>query len=84
MTASPEPSDEAFAREVMRRVQDWRKELDLDVEERISLVLSGAERLGPFVELVKEECRLSELSIGDVSEAEKEWEIEGEAVKAAR
>ncbi len=76
--------DEAFAREVIRRIQDWRKELDLDIEEEISVTLSGADRLDGFVELVQQECRLSTLTLGSVDKAEKEWEIEGAAVLASR
>jgi len=75
--------DEAFAREVIRRVQDWRKELDLGIEETISLRLDGASRLAPFLELVKEECRLASLELGEVAEAEKEWEIDGSVVRCA-
>ncbi len=75
--------DEAFAREVIRRVQDLRKELDLDIEAEIGLTLSGAERLGTFADLVKSECRCSSLTLADVAKPLKIWELEGETVACA-
>ena len=38
-TLTPELEAEGFAREIVRRIQSMRKELDLDVEDRISTEL---------------------------------------------
>lgn len=74
--------DEAFAREVIRRVQDLRKELDLDIEAEISVTLAGAERLEAFVGLVGEECRAS-VVLGNVAKPMKVWDVEGSSVSCA-
>jgi isoleucyl-tRNA synthetase len=79
---------EGYAREVIRRVQEMRKEMDLemedvdlDIEDRIRLELDVAdERVATLVEermdLVKEEVRAEE--VGEVEDGyRKEWEVEG-------
>ncbi|MCU4926965.1 isoleucine--tRNA ligase [Halobacteria archaeon AArc-dxtr1] len=72
---------EGYAREVIRRVQEMRKELDLDVEARIELDLEIADdRVADLVaereDLIREEVRADEL--GTVEDGHrKEWEVEG-------
>jgi isoleucyl-tRNA synthetase len=72
---------EGYAREVVRRVQEMRKDLDLEIEQRVRLELDVAdERVADLVaermDLVKEEVRADE--VGDVEDGyRKEWEVEG-------
>jgi isoleucyl-tRNA synthetase len=79
---------EGYAREVIRRVQEMRKDMDLDMEDvdldledRIRLELDVAdERVAALVEermdLVKTEVRAAE--VGPVEDGyRKEWEVEG-------
>ncbi|WP_225335758.1 isoleucine--tRNA ligase [Halomicrobium urmianum] len=72
---------EGYAREVIRRVQEMRKDLELDIEERIRLDLEvNDDRVAGLVreheELISEEVRASELA--DVSDGhEKTWDVEG-------
>ncbi|MFC4989241.1 isoleucine--tRNA ligase [Saliphagus infecundisoli] len=78
---------EGYAREVVRRVQEMRKDLDLDVEERIAVEIAIADdRVADLVrrreELIREEVRAD--AIGDVDEGHRmEWEIEGVDVELA-
>ncbi|WP_255169428.1 isoleucine--tRNA ligase [Natrononativus amylolyticus] len=78
---------EGYAREVIRRVQEMRKELDLEVEERIALELTVEDdRVAALVDeredLVREEVRADELRAVEDGHR-KEWEIEGVAVELA-
>ncbi|NUC73975.1 isoleucine--tRNA ligase [Haloterrigena sp. SYSU A558-1] len=72
---------EGYAREVIRRVQEMRKDLDLDVEERIALDLEiSDDRVADLVaereDLIREEVRADEL--GEIDDGHrKEWEVEG-------
>ncbi|THE64560.1 isoleucine--tRNA ligase [Salinadaptatus halalkaliphilus] len=78
---------EGYAREVIRRVQEMRKDLELDVEERIALELSiDDDRVASLVderlELVREEVRADDLR--DVEDAHrKEWDVEGVTIEIA-
>ncbi|MWV41679.1 isoleucine--tRNA ligase [Natrialba sp. INN-245] len=71
---------EGYAREVIRRVQEMRKELELDVEQRIVLDLEiGDDRVANLVDeredLVREEVRADE--IRDLEDGHrKEWDVE--------
>ncbi|WP_137286539.1 isoleucine--tRNA ligase [Halorussus salinisoli] len=72
---------EGYAREVIRRVQEMRKEMDLDIEERIRLELDVADnRVADLVaermDLVKEEVRADEVAAVEDGHR-KEWEVEG-------
>ena len=75
---------EGYARDVIRRIQEMRKQLDLDVESEIEVGLAiDDDRIGGFVddhrELIAEEVRAAEFvdepeAAGDLVE---DWEIEG-------
>ncbi|MFO7833361.1 MAG: DnaJ domain-containing protein [Halohasta sp.] len=78
---------EGYARDVIRRIQEMRKDLDLDVESeiRVGLTVDDA-RIEGFVddhrELISEEVRAAEFvdepdAAGDLVE---EWDIEGVGV----
>ncbi len=69
---------EAFARELVRRIQEMRKELDLNVEEFIDVTLEFDRNLiEGFEEYIKTETRARKLEFGEVRGYVKEWNIEG-------
>ena len=78
---------EGYARDVVRRVQEMRKELDLDLEARIRLDLDIADdRVADLVreheELIKTEVRAEEL--GAVADGHRrEWDVEETTVEIA-
>lgn len=87
---TPELEAEGYAREVIRRLQDMRKELDLLVDENISAsVWIEDERILKLVEtlkdLIAEEVRADTLDLGEGIEVfgalVKDWDVEGIAMK---
>ncbi len=75
---------EGYARDVIRRIQEMRKQLDLDVESEIRVGLTiGDERIERFVddhrELIADEVRAAEFvdEPAAASDLVEEWEIEG-------
>ena len=78
---------EGYAREVIRRVQEMRKELDLDIEAPIGLEFEVeddrvAELVAEHEELIAEEVRAEE--VGTVSDGHRrEWDVEGVRVTIA-
>ncbi|MFP9191602.1 isoleucine--tRNA ligase [Natrialbaceae archaeon A-CW1-1] len=80
---------EGYAREVIRRVQEMRKELDLNVEERIALELEiEDDRVTDLVaqreDLIREEVRADELRSVDVEHGQrKAWDVEGVTMELA-
>ncbi len=87
---TPELEAEGYAREVIRRLQDMRKELDLLVDENISAsVWIEDERVLKLVEtlkdLIAEEVRADTLDLGEGIEVfgalVKDWDVEGIAMK---
>ncbi len=81
-TLTPELEAEGFAREIVRRIQSMRKELDLDVEDRISTeILIDAKRktsLKPWESYIKEETRSKQLKFADKPKGTlvKKWKID--------
>jgi len=78
---------EGYAREVIRRVQEMRKDLELDIEERIVVDLAiDDERVDSLVreheDLIKEEVRADELD-GVEEGHRKTWEVEGVEMEIA-
>ncbi|MGQ3412872.1 isoleucine--tRNA ligase [Natrinema sp. LN54] len=78
---------EGYAREVIRRVQEMRKDLDLDVEERIALELEiDDDRIADLVadheDLVSEEVRADERRPVEDGHR-KEWDVEGVTMEIA-
>jgi len=70
---------EAYARELVRRIQEMRKELDLDVEEFIDVGLSVESGIVKgFEDYIRTETRAEKLVFGDVDETAyvKDWRIE--------
>jgi isoleucyl-tRNA synthetase len=80
-TLDEDVESEGYAREVIRRVQELRKDLDLDVEERIVVDLSiDDDRVADLVErhadLIREEVRADRLGTVDGGTAYED-EVEG-------
>ncbi len=77
---------ECLAREIVRRIQEMRKELDLNVEEFIDVALSCSEEfVKGWSDYIAREVRAKELRFDYKFESEedwyvKEWSIEGEKV----
>jgi isoleucyl-tRNA synthetase len=87
LEVTPEIKGEGFARETIRRIQEMRKEIDLDVEDFISTRLKGREELLRLIarwkDFISSETRSRELSFSKIDVDEEyvvEWNIEGEVV----
>jgi isoleucyl-tRNA synthetase len=80
-TLTEDIESEGYAREVIRRVQEMRKDLDLEMDQEIHLeVAVFDERVGKLVadheDLIREEVRARELT--EVAEGyDDEWDVEG-------
>lgn len=73
---------EAYAREVVRRIQQMRKEMNLNVEEFIvSTVEIDPKLLEGWIDYIKNETRSKELKFERAEGYVKEWEIEDLRVK---
>lgn len=80
---SPEIYSEAMARELIRRVQDMRKDLDLDVEAYIDVSVSCSDKFKSYIDkqtdFISNEIRAKSLNFNETdAEFKKDWEIEGE------
>ncbi|MFB6254056.1 MAG: isoleucine--tRNA ligase [Halobacteriaceae archaeon] len=75
---------EGYAREIIRRAQEMRKDLDLDMEEEVNMEVAVfdedvANLVSQKENLIKEEVRVADLT--DVDDGyTKEWDIEGVTV----
>ena len=86
-TLTPEIEAEGYGAEAIRRIQDMRKELDLEVNDWIGVALELADEYKRVADLLRSkeafiarEVRAKEISIGDVSAAGdlvKDWDVEG-------
>ena len=80
---------EGFAREIVRRIQSMRKEMNLEVEDRILTKIKinddKKEALKQWQEYIQGETRSKELSFSDKpsGDLEKKWNIEGDEVLIA-
>jgi isoleucyl-tRNA synthetase len=82
-TLTEELESEGYARDMIRRIQEMRKQLDLDVESEIRVGLNiDDERIAAFVEehreLIGEEVRAAEFvdEPEDAGDLVEDWEIE--------
>ena len=84
---TPELVREGLAREFVSRVQNMRKAADLEVTQRISLVVEGdaevQDALNAFMDYVKGETLCVSITFGTVEEAETACDLNGHAVKIA-
>ncbi|ELK55626.1 isoleucyl-tRNA ligase [Haloferax sp. BAB-2207] len=86
-TLTEDIESEGYAREVIRRVQEMRKDLELDLEERIRLELAVADdRIDDLVRehetLIAEEVRADEFATVDDGHR-KTWDVEGVEMEIA-
>ena len=88
-TLTDELKQEGHAREIVRRIQDLRKEADYNVDDRIYVFVKAAEPIGAsvlaFADYIKTETLAHELQDGGDFEWDKEVvaEVEGVEVKIA-
>ncbi|WP_248517620.1 isoleucine--tRNA ligase [Salinarchaeum laminariae] len=86
-TLDDDIESEGYAREVIRRVQEMRKELELDMEEPIRLEYSIADdRVAGLVaehdDLIAEEVRAD--AVGSVDDGHRQtWDVEGTEIEIA-
>jgi isoleucyl-tRNA synthetase len=85
-TLTEDIESEGYAREVIRRVQEMRTDLELDVDEQIRLHVDVADdRVASLVDqhrdLVAEETRAT--FVDDVDGTTQEWDVEGTTVTIA-
>lgn len=77
---TPELEAEGFAREIVRRIQSMRKELDLDVEDKIKTEIKTDKEtpLKTWVDYIKGETRSEKLSFTDNPSGKlvKKWKID--------
>jgi len=82
---TPELEGEAYGREIVRRIQEMRKEKNLMVEDRIMTILKLPEDLKKKVagwkDHIATETRSLELTFGETSGYVKEWEVEEYLIK---
>ncbi|MCD6172135.1 MAG: isoleucine--tRNA ligase [Thermoplasmata archaeon] len=78
---NPELKREGFAREIVRRIQEMRKRMNLDMEEEIITEINiSKDRLGRWEEYVKNETRSKEIMYKE-PENPVEWNIDKERIK---
>jgi len=81
-TITPELEAEGFAREIVRRIQSMRKELDLNVEDKISteikVDLEQKKALKQWEDYIKKETRSKKITYVDKPAGKliKKWEID--------
>lgn len=79
---TPELEAEGFSREIVRRIQSMRKELDLDVEEKITTEIkideTNKKSLEKWQEYIKEETRSKKLEFTEKPKGKlvKKWKID--------
>ncbi len=83
---------EGLAREVVRRIQEMRKELDLDMEERIDVWIETddeeiARAVKKYMDYVTREVRADSLFLNESPpeevDADREWDVEGSGLRIA-
>ncbi len=90
-TLTPQVKAERLARELVRRLQMMRKEMDLEMEERVDVVVGtdvgeNRELLATQSEYIQREVRVRDLNFGSLGEAQKpgfvkDWEMMGDHFK---
>ncbi|MDR0911395.1 MAG: isoleucine--tRNA ligase [Methanobrevibacter sp.] len=88
---------EAMAREIIRRIQDMRKDMDLDVEANINVLIDCSDKFKSYIEnqinIVSNEVRGNTIefsnqneinnNLNDSNSYKKEWKIEDETLNIA-
>jgi isoleucyl-tRNA synthetase len=84
---TPELEAEGWAREIVRRIQEMRKDADCALEEtistRVEVTKTVAAQLGAWTDFIKDETRSRELAFTPVDNGAhaRDWDIEGEVVR---
>lgn len=80
---TPDLLAEGFAREIVRRIQEMRKELNLEMEEKIYVEIdTERERIGKWEDYVKNETRSERIEYKNPEcKHVREWDIGGEKIK---
>ena len=82
---TPELKMEGFAREIVRRIQAMRKEMNLKYDEKIRVYYGGDEELENAIEKFKDyimrETQSIELRKGEGKGYKKDWKIDGKNIK---
>jgi isoleucyl-tRNA synthetase len=71
---TPELEKEGVARDIIRHIQEMRKEADYNVEDRINIKISGLD-LGEISTIIKKEVLAKEIVEDEEMDLEKEFEI---------
>ncbi|MEX2704349.1 MAG: isoleucine--tRNA ligase [Candidatus Freyrarchaeum guaymaensis] len=81
---TPELAREALAREVVRRIQTMRKEMNLDYMQRIEVYIDCSEKMFQEIrensDYIKEETLANTLNKGTSEGYQKKWKLNGEKV----
>jgi len=76
---------EGLAREIVRRIQVMRKEMDLSYDQRVNVSLSGDAELNraaaSHAEYIKRETLADSLEVGEMEWEPKEWDVDGRKLK---
>ena len=84
---TPELIEEGFVREVISKVQTMRKEAGFEVMDKISVYVTGNDKLAKIMEDNKDEIlhdvMATTLTVGKTSGYTKDWNINGEDVTLA-
>ncbi|MCZ7648451.1 MAG: isoleucine--tRNA ligase [Planctomycetota bacterium] len=79
---TPELEAEGFARELVNRIQNARKDLDLKYEQRINLAVKGSPRMEEvaraFGEYIRRETLATELRVGEMPEGWRTFDVDAE------
>jgi len=84
---TPEIEAEGYARDLIRRIQQMRKDMDLDVEEFINAKVKASAKLIEFFKVWKEhimkETRAKDMNFTEEPGGERvvSWEVEGEDIE---
>ena len=84
LNMTPELINEGLARDIVRMVQQARKDADLNVADRISLSIETTANIVDFREYIKEQTLATSLDIGSAKGSHVfENELDGEKIKIA-
>lgn len=83
-TIDDEILGEGLARDIVRRIQEMRKRMNLNIEEFINVTIDTSEKVRNLVDkwvpYIKNETRAKKLEFGEPKGYVQEWKIEGEKV----
>ena len=84
---TPELIEEGFVREIISKIQTMRKDAGFEVMDHIAVTYEADEKLSNVFEKFGDEIKTEVLAVsiksGELKGYEKDWKINGEAVKLA-